>query len=379
MTKRVRIVMVITAYHPIVGGAERQLGNLAPRMQKQGLDVHVITRRYKGLSPYEIVDGVPVHRMPCPGPMPVASFLFTLNALVKIVRLHPDLIHAHELLSPTTTAALANLLLQTPFVAKVLGGGKDGDISKLKRNPISALRVSTILRRVGKFVVISKEIKKELESIGIPAEKIAFIPNGVDLDHFHPVSSQEKDQLRKNLQLPSGFLAVYTGRLDIEKNVQFLASIWPEIRRSHPRASLIIIGTGSEEESIKRIMGEGVRLSGNQKDVAPYLQAADLFILPSIREGLSNAILESMACELPVVANAVGGNLELVQPDKTGLLVNLQDPNSMKQAIIKLIRDEPLRKEMGVQGRRFVEENYSIEKTVNSLTTLYGELINRNL
>jgi glycosyltransferase involved in cell wall biosynthesis len=378
MTQKIRVVMIITAYHPIVGGAERQLGALAPRMLKMGLDIHIITRRYKGLASFEVVDGIPVHRISSPGPMALASLLFTINALLLILKLRPDIIHAHELLSPTTTSVLANLLLHTPVIAKVLGGGKNGDISKLQRNPVSAIRVSTILKRVSKFIVISREIENELESIGIPQKNIAFIPNGVDLDHFHPISTiHEKRILRQNLQLPPDFLAVYTGRLDIEKNVQTLVSIWPEIRSSNPQAYLLIIGTGSEEESIKSNIGEGIIIMGMKKDVLPYLQVADLFVLPSTREGLSNAILESMACGLPVVAFAVGGNPELIKPDQTGLLADPKEPNSLKHKIIQLMKNEPLRREMGIKGRQFVTTHYSINKTLDSLTSLYFELINQ--
>jgi glycosyltransferase involved in cell wall biosynthesis len=106
---KIRVAMIIQSYHPRVGGAERQLAALAPLLQAQGVDVHILTRRYAGLKSFEVIDGIPVHRLPIPGSRPVASLSFSLSAQPLLYRLKPNLVHAHELLSPTTTAVIRPL------------------------------------------------------------------------------------------------------------------------------------------------------------------------------------------------------------------------------------------------------------------------------
>jgi glycosyltransferase involved in cell wall biosynthesis len=160
--------MIIQAYHPHVGGAERQLMALVPLLQARGVEINILTRRYPGLKPFEMIGGAPVHRLPIPGPKPVASTAFTLAALPLLARLRPHVIHAHELLSPTTTAVAAKRLYNTPVVAKVLRGGVLGDIDKLQKKPLGQRRLATFRRQVDAFITISQEIDDELAALGVP-------------------------------------------------------------------------------------------------------------------------------------------------------------------------------------------------------------------
>ncbi|MGH2603043.1 MAG: glycosyltransferase family 4 protein, partial [Dehalococcoidia bacterium] len=173
----VRVAMVIAGYHPLIGGAERQLMALAPRLQARGVDVHVVTRRYPGLEPFETVAGIPVHRLAAPGTRATRSILFTLAAVRRIARLRPDVVHAHELYSPTTVALLAKRLLGIPVVAKVPRGGELGSIASLSRRALGRRRVAWLCRGVDAFVTISRDIDCELEAIGVPPERRAAIPN----------------------------------------------------------------------------------------------------------------------------------------------------------------------------------------------------------
>lgn len=115
-----RVAMIIQGYYPRLGGAERQLGAIAPRLQAMGVNIQVLTRRYPGLKSREDVAGIPVHRLPVPGPKPLASLAFTMSALLLLRKLRPDIIHAHELFSPATTAVAARRLLGIPVVVKIL-------------------------------------------------------------------------------------------------------------------------------------------------------------------------------------------------------------------------------------------------------------------
>lgn len=373
----IRVAMVIQGYHPLIGGAERQLAALIPFLQALGIEVHVLTRRYDGLTSFELIDGVPVYRLPIPGPKPVAAFSFILTALPLIKKIKPHVIHAHELLSPTTTAIVIKRVFGIPVVVKVLRGGILGDLAKLKRKPFGRQRIKSSKRWVDTFIAISREIDKELEQVGIPHEQRAFIPNGVDMERFKPLPLSSKKILRDDLGLPAeGKIALYTGRLSPEKRVNNLISIWPTIRETHPDAHLLILGKGSEENRLKKMAGDGVIFWGLVNDVAPYLQVSDLFVLPSSTEGLSNALLEALASGLPSISTAVGGAPDVIEHKVTGWLIHPESLDELQSAILTLLSDSDLCRNLGLKGREKVIQNYSLPTIANYLQKLYQQFIN---
>src|SRR5215211_7223080 len=127
--------MIIQRYLPHRGGAERQLQQLAPRLRDHGYEVCILTRHEKGLLHREVIDGVPVYRLPSIGPKALAAATFTVSALLELTRLQPDLVHAHEILTPSSIATLSKNFNKHPVLVKILRGGVRGDIYKLKRRP----------------------------------------------------------------------------------------------------------------------------------------------------------------------------------------------------------------------------------------------------
>ncbi|MGB4868713.1 MAG: glycosyltransferase family 4 protein, partial [Candidatus Promineifilaceae bacterium] len=230
MTKRLRVDMIILEYHPIVGGAQRQLAMVAPLLQARGVDVRILTRRYDDLPPFEVIEGIPVHRLPAPGPKLVAASAFALAAYGAIRRSPPDVIHAYSLFSPLSTAVWAKKRLGIPVVAKVLRGGLLGDIARMRQKPFGTRRLASYRRQVDGFITISQEIDAELAGIGVPADRRFFIPNGVDLARFRPLEAAAKAAKRRELGLPDGLLALFTGRLAAEKRVDQLVALWPSVR-----------------------------------------------------------------------------------------------------------------------------------------------------
>lgn len=364
--------MIIQEYHPVLGGAQRQIKALAPLLQARQVDIHILTRRYSGLAPYERIDGVPVHRLPVPGPKAVAALSFTLSALPLLKRLKPDLIHAHELLSPATTAIMAKRLFHIPLVAKVLRGGCLGDLAKLQRKPLGKQRIAASRRWINMFISISQEIDHELEQVGIPPERRIFIPNGVDLTRFAPLPSIDKQTLRTTLRLPTNApIAIFTGRLSAEKRVDQVLSIWPAIREVHSEAQLLVLGTGNEEAQLKNMAGEGITFLGLVEDVAPYLQAADVFILPSATEGLSNALLEALSCGLPAIATTVGGATDVIEHKLNGWLIPPDNTPKLQEAVLTLLNNSAYRQDLGRKGREQIVRNYALPTTARRLHELY--------
>ncbi len=427
MTNPLRVAMIINGYHPRVGGAERQVGALAPLLQKQGVKVHILTRRYDRFSPFERVDGVPVHRLPIPRPKPLASLFFTLSGLLLLHKLRPDVIHAHDMYSCTTTAVAMKRLSKTPVVVTPHGGGSEGDIERLKRKTMGGWRINSFRNEVDAFTTISEEIDQGLAGIGIAPEKRIAIPNGVDTERFAPFiltkpnqsllnayritepqpilnpmsasvsanlnvhhttnghaltdktqSKMEKRAIRALHNLPEeGLITIFTGRLVPGKRVDQLLAVWPTVRTYQPNAHLLILGTGPEEKALKQGAGEGVHFTGNVDDVAPYLKAADLFVLPSAAEGLSVALLEAMASGLPAISTTVGGAPDLINHGQNGWLIPPDNLPALQSALIELLGNSTQREKIGNQARKRVVRDYSLPAVAGQLHELYKKLAGR--
>jgi glycosyltransferase involved in cell wall biosynthesis len=373
-----RVAMIINGYTPRVGGAERMLAAIAPLLQQQGVPVYVLTRRYPGLSRFEEIEGVPVTRLPIPGPKAVASLTFTLTALPLLRHLRPHIIHAHDLFSTTTTALLARAFLGVPVVVTPHGGGTRGELHRLKQKTLGKSRLRLFREQVNAFVTISRELAHQLENVGVPAERCHFIPNGVDARRFAPLPPAEKPGQRAALGLPSAPLALYAGRLSAEKRPANLVAAWPAVREKVPDALLLMLGSGPEEPALKQAAGDGVRFLGSVDDVVPYLQVADLFVLPSAAEGLSLALLEAQATGLPAVATNVGGNPDIITNGENGLLVPPDDHDSLSYAIIALLNNTEQRDAYGQRGRERVLRDFTLPIMADRLHRLYQEQAAQN-
>ena len=370
------VAMLIQRYYPHAGGAEKLVQRLAPRLQTRGFEVCVVTRHEKGLSRFEVIDGMPVYRLPAPGPKPLAAAFYIWSAVRLLSKLHPDLIHAHEILSPASAAILFKHFHHRPIVATLHRGGMLGDIYKLKRRPFGMQRLSSLSREIDSFVVISQEIDSELAALRVLPEKRVFIPNGVDAAHFSPLSKMKKEHLRTELSLPrEALVVVYVGRFVVEKRVNHLLTLWPDIRRVFPEALLLLIGTGAETSRLQAMSSPGVQFTGQVDDAASYLQAADIFVLPSSTEGLSVSMLEAMSSGLPALVTSVGGAPDVIQHNMNGYLIPPDDLPALKQGLLTLLGDEALRVRLGKRGRECILADYSLDSVAMHLGALYHNLL----
>jgi len=284
---------------------------------------------------------------------------------------------------------MAREIYKIPVVATIHGGG---EITRIQQKTLGKTRLRIFRTHVDRFIAIDQDIDKQLARLGIPKQLRAWIPNGVDVEHFCPVSRAQKERLRAEFHLAESPVVVFTGRLVSLKRVDQLISAWAIIRQSFPKATLLIIGTGPEENALKRAAypehpspadvqddgGTGIIFLGEVQDVAPYLQTADLFVFPSSREGLSVSLLEAMACELATIATDVGGNIDLIHHQQTGWLVPGDDrgefPTRLAEAIRILLEDKDLRERIAQAGRKHIVQSYSLASVVKLLHALYFEL-----
>jgi glycosyltransferase involved in cell wall biosynthesis len=373
-----RLAVIIHDYYPRVGGAQALLRAQAPLLKARGVDVTILTRRFPGTLASETLDGISVRRLPIPAPKPLASLTFTLSGLSLLRHLRPDVIHANEFISPATTAMLAKRWLGgIPIIITPHRSGPLGDVQHLQNRRGGLARLNALCEQADAFVIISNEIGAELRGIGVPPRKLHFINNGVDTTRFAPPDPARKLALRQTLGIaPDVLTVIFTGRLVREKRLNNLLAVWPALRAAFPKAELVLLGAGDQESALRQMAVEGVHFPGPQSDVVPYLQAADIFVLPSEAEGFSIAMLEAMSCGLAPIITNIGGATEVITEGQNGLLIAPDDLPALQNALTKLLQDASLRADIGLAARKRVQEAYSIQISIEKLFQLYTQLAN---
>jgi glycosyltransferase involved in cell wall biosynthesis len=366
--------LAIQTFRPVIGGAELQLERLLPHLAERGVRTEVLTRAVDGRPRSEPVAGSVVHRTRISGQSPLASIVYVAGVIAHLVRRRSriDVVHAHGALSPGTIALGAHVL-GLPCLVTVLGTGDTGDLARLTRKPLGRLR-ARLLFRWARFAALSAEAREELLASGVPAERIFALPNGVDLAVHRPTSAQVRTRLRDELGLPqASFIGVFVGRLHPVKDVDTLLEATVRV----PALELVVVGDGPERARLEAtawrlgIRGR-VRFLGLSSRVADVLRAADAFLLSSHGEGMSNALLEAMACGLPcVVSRSVGGARELLGAGR-GILAADGDVAEWVQAIRRLVEEPALRRGLGEAAAGFVAGTLSLEAAADRLVRTYA-------
>jgi len=178
--------------------------------------------------------------------------------------------------------------------------------------------------------------------------------------------------------LPEKNTIIFTGRLSPEKGVDFLIRTFADMRQTHP-CQLLIIANGPEQEAVVKLIAEhnlggSVLLISRVEEVAAYLTASDLFVLPSRFEGLSNALLEAMACGLPVISTRVGGSRDIIEDGVNGLLVEVDAKDQLRDAMERVLSDRQLAAVLGVNARATVEAKHDMKSIANTYSNLYRDL-----
>lgn len=377
------IAMVSSVFYPSIGGAQTHTLRLSQKLKARGVEVLVVTRHYRGLARYEEIGGIPTYRVGAgDGSMAVASATYTLGALrvLAALRHRYDIMHCHLMTSPMTIGLLARPLVRKPLVVNPHRSGAIGDVAVLKHLvPLGRTRLALARHLADAFVSISRDIREELRGIGVGEEKLWDIPNGVDLAQFSPADPAMRAALRRSLGLPDGPLALFAGRLVQEKGLDVLLNAWPLVLRRLPEAHLLVLGEGDQRAALEAQahqlgLAGRVGFAGSRDDVAPYLRAADAFVLPSYAEGLPVSLIEAMACGLPCVATAIGGTIRVLEDGATGRLVPAGDPAALAYGLIETLTS-PAARRWSDQARQHVARHYSLDAVAERYVQMYETLL----
>jgi len=230
-----------------------------------------------------------------------------------------------------------------------------------------------------KSVAVSEAIEMKVRrEYKVPSKKTMTIHYGVDLEKFTP---SDGSGLRKELGINKGDVVFGTvARFTEQKGHRYLIEAAKKVVKSNGSAHFVLVGDGPLREEIEIMIKDmGVEkhfhLLGFRTDVDRLLNSFDVFVLPSLYEGLPNAVLEAMAAGLPVIATAVDGTPEAVLHRETGLLVKSKDSEVLADSILTLCNNEKMRKEFGEKGRLRVEEHFSWQGEVTKFASLYKEIL----
>jgi len=230
-----------------------------------------------------------------------------------------------------------------------------------------------LILRNSRFAAISDDIAREWLALGVPPGRLTRTASGVDVELFHPGPSAVEDELLPRPRV------VFTGRLHPQKNLPLLLDAWVEVARKSP-ANLVLVGPGTEREALmerSRSLGiaDRVQFVAAAPNPSEYLRAADVFVLPSVAEGMSNSLLEAMATALPCVVSGVGGNTDLIEHGVTGLLVPEPTPTAWSAALLSLLNDPEEARRLGRAALARVEREFALPAVVDRYVALYRELI----
>ena len=298
---------------------------------------------------------------------------FRLARIMK--KLKPDIVHTRN------WSAIDGVIgAKIAGIKSVIHGEHGREVSDLRGTKSVRKKVRKFLNPwISKFITVSLELREWLlKDVGIPEEKVVQITNGVDIERFKPSDDKNLSKIKSGFPLDL-FILGTVGRLDRVKDFQTIikafAYLTIKISKTN-KIRLLIIGSGPENQKLKILAKElrvfdKILFLGERKDIPELMQSMDIFILPSIAEGISNTILEAMACGLPVVATKVGGTPELIDDGKTGFLFTPGDYNELADRLFLYSTNSSTLGQHGVNGRLKTVEKLSLSKMAGKYEELY--------
>jgi len=367
----------------MLGGYERAAERLSASLVAAGHKVKVIAeRRDRGWLAHEVLDGVEVRRLwcICRSKLHLLTSLSSYALYLLIRGRTFDVWHVHQYGLHAVITIIISKVVCRPVVLKLTSSAAQGLASTTSNSKFAALTV-IVLKQVTAVVALSRETANEAQVFGIPPQRIHILGNGVDKAMFHPHNEWERSEHKKQLGIGIHSVVMFVGRLSPEKNPDGLVTAWKRAVTLLPVGwRLVLVGDGPMYGVIEVMVNElglkeSVILVGEQHNIQEWMSAADMYVISSQNEGLSNSLLEAMASGLPVVATRVSGMTEVVDEPGAGLVVDVGDMNGLVDAMVILAWDSLLREKMGEIGRDVIEQRYAIEAVAARHEELYRQLL----
>lgn len=352
------------------------MANLAEELTRQGHYVQLVTAQWHPDWPKQISHrGIPVVRLPNPSVRGWGTVRYMMS-LGRWLRSHQNELDAVYISMLKHSAVVATSRLQgskIPVILRAEGAGETGDCA-FHDTANFGHRIRRTCQQADGFVAPSQQIFDELASSGFERDKIRFIPNGVKVGPSR--NSEQRRAARTALAAAnpiltlaeSAPLVVFTGRLHPGKGLTKVVRAWPYVLQRFPMARLWLVGEGPQEGELASLVGamglqSRIILPGAFDTVEDVLAAADAFVLPSLHEGMSIALLEAMAAGLPCVVSDIPGNRILIDHDETGVIFPVDDISALADSLTRAIADQQLATNLGEAARSRVIQHFSLERS----------------
>ena len=385
-----KVCFICSGFGEVHCGAQKQLTKLIHKLSTRGCEITLLSR--KSLTTKNIPNAqlalIPDYfssvRM-------LGSLSFIIFAFIWVLRNRKniDIIHAIQMYSNTTIGVLAKIFFKIPVVTKITATNEFGEVKTIRKLPFFSIR-KRLLAGVDRFIAITTQAQNELISLGIDNSKIIFIPNGVNLSQKLSFKQEDKQVCRNELNLNNNKIAVYLGRFSDEKNIDIALESICRLKQNPVLEGfkfLLVGGAGnyrSVEAKLKNIIQKNeldkyVGFIPSVENVYDYLVASDIFVLLSTSEGLSNALLEAMACGCCVLATDIDANKDLLKDNQNSILVKVRDIEGTTEAFKKILGEEVDTRQFGLNARKVVEENYSMPVVAERHLELYRDVIKNKI
>lgn len=383
------VLMVTGAYAPEISSGGLQ-SEIMARVLRGRAEVRVLTTAVDPTTPrHASVDGIEVTRIHVRIGRPLSqlrALLLMTVALWRLVR-WCDVIHVHGVSTKNVLVTAAAKLAGRPIVLSLHTMGADAP------EPIrqSGALAWWAFRSAARYLAVSPALMQASLGAGVDPARIQYLPNGIDTDRFTPASADERRALRRSLHVdPDAPVVVFVGYFSHDKQPRVLFDAWLRLRDEHgiDSTGYFVGAFESEYFEVDETIAEGMRrdaaahgradrliLTGPVPDVHRYLRLADVFVLPSRREGLPVALMEAMACGLPAVASQLPGATDaLIDNGVSGLLVPVGDVPAFASAIARLLSNPARAGAMGAAARQVIRDRFSRDTIAQRWLACYDEL-----
>lgn len=387
--KSINIAMISFYYLPEYSGSAKQATRLIKQLRDYKVNSFVISAQLNAAwSLREVIDGVDIIRVPVNRDRPLLSFWFGVAQQLWKMRSVIDLVHSHGMNPLHGFPLFFSHLIRKPNIGKLAIA--QSDINFKGHGRIVGRLHKWFLRHADGYIATSSALQDELYQSGLSSQKCYLIPNGVDTDIFHPLAPKDKKALRSSLGIRDEVVVLFVGVIDRRKGIDILIPAFNRVIKRGINAKLLLVGPQSREDngavfynSMKRLvsdlgMDDKIVFCSYTANVSSYYQAADIFVLPSLSEGLANVILEAMACALPVIGTRISGTEDLIKPNDEGLLVTPGDEVSLAEAMTSVLKEPKRMSQMAAKAYKKAAETYSLNIISSSYFKIYEQLLENN-
>jgi glycosyltransferase involved in cell wall biosynthesis len=385
---RPRVLLVTGAYFPEISAAAVQCRTVARRLIDRA-EVSILTTSVTpGLPAFDRVDGVAVHRVHVDVRSAASKAMATVNLASSMLRHRAayDMIHVHGFSQKNLPVAALGRVLGKPVVLTLHTAGQD-EPDVVKHRGAAAYWAFTSPKLV---MAVSSQLEQRWRSAGLPGERVRVVPNGIDTERFRPATADERTALRTALGWPvDRKIVLFVGFFSRDKRPDLLLRAWRRLDAT-ARPQLVFVGakaTGYYE--IDDELGAAIRRGASEigaadrvsfveptNEVERCFRAADVYVLPSIREAHPLALLEAMACGLPVIAARLPGATDAIVDDGvTGRLVPPDDEPALAGALREMLENDAAAHAIGERARAAVVARYDIGRTADAWLDAYRAVL----